>query len=378
MTTYSRVFTLRALLPYTTISMTKEKQTTLFVGVDVHKDTHTVAALSPFGDLLHEMTITNRKKDFKELVQTIERVGKKEGLSPRFGLEDCTNYGTHLATYLCEEGYAVVQVSPVLVSDRRVNATHPEKSDSLDARGVAKVMTDESVDTLPTYTITETGKKARQLREVGVERDLLIQEKTRVKNQLHQLLHRIWSDYTEQFSNPFSQKALRHWLRFRPSCDPYLTDHMKRKIRRLQSLTKEVAVLDNTLQEILGDTNLLGIPGCGVVLAATILGEIGDINTFRSSGGLAKYAGCAPREHSSGKTIRHRKTRGGNRRLNSALYHLALAQIARYGSEEAKTYYMKKKAAGKSNQQALACLKRQLVNVIWMLLKHDIRYYRSE
>ena len=357
--------------------MKKEKQTTLFIGVDVHKDTHTAVALSPFGEQLCEMTITNRRGDFKELVRKMEKVGKQSGLSPRFGLEDCTNYGIHLAEYLTDAGYTVTQVSPVLVDNQRRNATHPEKSDSLDARGVAKVLTDKSADTLPIYTITETSKKARYLREVGVERNGLVQEKTRVKNQLHRLLHRLWSDYTEQFSDPFSQKALRYWLRSHPPGDEYTVAHMKRKVRRLQSLNKEIAELETVLQDLVGNAKLLSMPGCGIVLTATILGEIGDIHNFRSSGALAKYAGCTPHEYSSGKTIRHRKTKSGNRHLNSALYRLALSQLSRHGNKEAKTYYMKKIAEGRSKQQALSCLKRQLVNIVWMLLKHDTNYYRS-
>ena len=301
MTIDSRIFNLCTanLLPtiHTLCMTTQEKQTTLFIGVDVHKDTHTAVALSPFGEQLGEMTITNKRSDFKELVRKMEKIGKQEGLSLRFGLEDCTNYGTHLAEHLSEVGYTVTQVAPVLVSGQRGNATHPEKSDSLDARGVAKVMT-EMVDTLPIYTITEMSKKARQIREVSVERSLLVQEKTRVKNQLHRLLHRVWSNYAEWYSDPFNQKALRYYSRSRPSSDPYLVAHMKRKVRRLQTLNKETEELETILQNLVENSNLLDIPGCGVVLAATILGEVGDIRNFHAPGALAKYAGCVPQEYS--------------------------------------------------------------------------------
>ena len=52
--------------------------------------------------------------------------------------------------------------------------------------------------------------------------------------------------------------------------------------------------------------------GCGMVLASSIVGEIGDINRFHSPGALSKYAGCSPRERSSGKKVRHVKSRSGN------------------------------------------------------------------
>ena len=114
--------------------------------------------------------------------------------------------------------------------------------------------------------------------------------------------------------------------------------------------------------------------GCGIVLAAMMIGEIGDINRFHSPASLAKYAGCAPREHSSGKTHRHRKTRGGNRRLNCAFHRMALSQISRMGNPAALRYFKRKVSEGKSKQQALVCLRRQMVNIIYMMLKHQTMF----
>lgn len=43
---------------------TCDRKTTLFVGIDVHRDTHTAVGLSPFGEKLFEMTVVITRKTF--------------------------------------------------------------------------------------------------------------------------------------------------------------------------------------------------------------------------------------------------------------------------------------------------------------------------
>ena len=155
-----------------------------------------------------------------------------------------------------------------------------------------------------------------------------------------------------------------------------LEQRTKRALRRLLDLREEIQEIEEELTALMGRSGqtLPTASGCGTVIAAEIIGEIGDINRFHSPGALAKYAGCAPREHSSGKTIRWRKTRSGNRRLNRAFHRMALSQISRSGNDAARAYFKRKTSEGKTKAQALVCLRRQLVNVIWMMLKHKTEY----
>ena len=62
---------------------TCERAKTLFVGVDVHKDTHTAVGLSPFGEKLFELTIGNYPQDFAELAKRVSVVAETANLSPR-------------------------------------------------------------------------------------------------------------------------------------------------------------------------------------------------------------------------------------------------------------------------------------------------------
>ena len=61
-------------------------------------------------------------------------------------------------------------------------------------------------------------------------------------------------------------------------------------------------------------------------MAAKLLGEIGPIDRFPTDAQLARHAGVAPLEASSGKHRRHRLDRGGNRQLNRALHQIAITQ----------------------------------------------------
>jgi transposase len=263
------------------------------------------------------------------------------------------------------------------VDHRRQKTTHPEKNDSLDARGVAEVMI-QRIDSLPVYTLSEEAQKAKQIRELSLEREWLVKERARLKNQLHILLHRIHNTgYRAKFQDPFSKKALRYWMKSIPKdTDAILEQSTKRAVRRILSLREEIQEIEEELTALMKENGqtLSTASGCGVVIAAEIIGEVGDISRFHSPGALAKYAGCAPREHSSGKTIRWRKTRSGNRRLNRAFHRMALSQISRSGNEVARTYFKRKISEGKTKAQALVCLRRQLVNVVWMMLKHKTEY----
>ena len=357
---------------------TINRKDTLFVGIDVHKDTHTAVGLNPFGEKVFEMTLGNEADDFISLVEKTKVEAEKVGLVPSFGLEDVHSWGERLSSFLVEEGLSVRAVAPVLVDHRRSKMTHPEKSDSLDAHGVAEVMI-QRIDSLPLYKISPEAQKAKQIRELSLEREWLVKERARLKNQLHILLHRIHnSGYRTKFKDPFSLKALRYWKRNVPkNTDDILSSRMKRNVRRLLDLREEIQEIEEELETMMNDNGqtLATASGCGVVIAAEIIGEIGDINRFHSPGSLAKYAGCAPREHSSGKTIRWRKTRSGNRRLNRSFHRMALSQISKSGNESARTYFKRKISEGKTKAQALVCLRRQLVNVIWMMLKHKTEYY---
>ena len=114
---------------------------------------------------------------------------------------------------------------------------------------------------------------------------------------------------------------------------------------------------------------LLALPGCGAFSAAKLLGEIGPIERFDTDAQLARHAGVAPLEASSGKHRRHRLDRGGNRQLNCALHRIAVTQARVH--PPARAYLERKQTEGKSRREAIRCLKRQLARTVYTTLKNE-------
>ncbi len=90
------------------------------------------------------------------------------------------------------------------------------------------------------------------------------------------------------------------------------------------------------------NTSLLELFGVGPVLAATFLGEVGGIRRFPTKHHFAAHTGTAPLEASSGQVVRHRLSRAGDRKLNHALYMMAMVQVRRPSPGQA--YYRRKLA----------------------------------
>jgi transposase len=107
----------------------------------------------------------------------------------------------------------------------------------------------------------------------------------------------------------------------------------------------------------------------GPILAATILGTVGDVGRFPSRGHFASYSGTAPVEASSGDVVRHRLSLAGNRHLNYALHMVAVCQAR--SEVRGGAYYRRKIAEGKSSKEALRCLKRRISDGVLRSLVAD-------
>ena len=141
----------------------------------------------------------------------------------------------------------------------------------------------------------------------------------------------------------------------------------------VRQLEQRIAAVEARIKDAVAQTNtsLLELFGMGPVLAATFLGEVGDIGRFPSKHHFAAHTGTAPLEASSGQVIRHRLSRAGDRKLNHALYMMAMAQVRRPSAGQA--YYRRKLAEGKAPKEALRCLKRRLSDAVYRCLVADRR-----
>ncbi len=103
-----------------------------------------------------------------------------------------------------------------------------------------------------------------------------------------------------------------------------------------------------------------------MLTAARILGDVEDIERFRTERHLASYCGVAPLDASSGRQQRHRLNRTGNRRLNRSLHIIAVTQIRTH--PPARDYIARRTSEGKTNREALRALKRHLARRLYRIL----------
>jgi len=119
-------------------------------------------------------------------------------------------------------------------------------------------------------------------------------------------------------------------------------------------------------------TTTTEIYGVNPIVAATVIGDIGDVSRFASRVHFAAYNGTTPVEVSSGIRMIFRLSRRGNRLLNHAVHVVAVTQI-RNAHSEGRAYYDRKIADGKTGKEALRCLKRRISDAIFVHLQADAR-----
>ena len=110
---------------------------------------------------------------------------------------------------------------------------------------------------------------------------------------------------------------------------------------------------------------LLARPGVGPVTATQVLISWSHPGRLRSEAAFAMLAGAAPIEASSGRVVRHRLNRGGDRQLNRALHTIVMIR-ERY-HQPTKRYVLRRTAEGKSEREIRRCLKRAVARQLYRL-----------
>jgi transposase len=139
--------------------------------------------------------------------------------------------------------------------------------------------------------------------------------------------------------------------------------------QRYQVLSEEIAELDAQLDRLVSETApvLISLPAIGTDHAATLLLTVGD-NPERlvSEASFASLCGVSPVEASSGKVVRHRLNRGGNRDANRALHLICVVRMR--VDERTRRYVARRSAEGKSKQEIMRCLKRYVAREVYRVL----------
>lgn len=340
----------------------------LTIGVDSHKHSLTAVAIDSTGrevGALHVPSTPKGRDDLLEWAQSLRAEARQ------WGIEGSGMYGRPLAQQLTRAGEAVHEVSGLATSrERRAGVgVHRQKTDTSDALAVARITLREHTR-LPKIFPAGITHRCKLLTE---HRDNLVLQRTRLMNQLHAHVSLLNPLQMPGIRCAQGRDVLSAWAEeLVPSTDPLL----RTQGQIVQQIARLILVYDEMIKQLtleLTDLakkavpSLLALQGLGALTAAKILGEVGDIRRFPSRSKFASYCGVAPVEASSGERVRHRLSRRGNRKLNSALHTIATTQ--RRWDPRARDYLERKISEGKTRKEALRCLKRHLANVIYNMLR---------
>jgi transposase len=277
--------------------------------------------------------------------------------------------GRHLSGRLAAAGESVVDVPPKLSARVRVlSSGNARKNDGLDALATAlAALRNERLAAVDPEAASEA------LRLLSERREDLVAERTRALNRLHGLLRDLVPGGVAGTLS--AHRAARILRGIRPQGS---SARLRRRLASeilgdVRTLERKIADLNGRIEAEVeaSGTTLTEIFGVGPILAAKIIGTVGDVVRFPTKAHFASYCGTAPVEASSGEVVRHRLSLAGNRKLNNALHMVAICQARSDARGEA--YYRKKIAEGKSRKEALRCLKRRISDTVFRSLIADSR-----
>jgi transposase len=387
---------------------------TAYLGIDVAKRQHKAMLLDAAGaTVLKPFPVKNDRAGIAALLHRLAQVNEPVEI----GLEATGHYWLALYDQLTQAGYRVHVLNPLQVHAYQRSGIRKRKSDSLDAQWIADFIrvggthANTTPDTLPVYL---------QLRQLARFRFSLTDQIGDAKRRVLAVLDRVFPEYESLFSDVFLTTSrrllaeavvpqdfvdfdLNELTRLLASSSrgrfglpkaqeiqalaqqsigvTLLADAARVEVgcllAQLDFLEQQVMAVDAALEQLvalLPQQYLTTIPGVGAVVAATILGEVGDIHRFPSMEKLVAYAGIDPTLYQSGQfqaTEAHMSKRGSPH-LRRALW-LAAGQ-ARQRDPQLKAFYDKKRAEGKSYGTAMGAVCRKLLQRIYVVLRDQRPY----
>ncbi len=334
----------------------------VFGGVDTHKHTHVAAVLDGAGRVLGSAAFDADTAGYTALLgwlgghRSVERVG----------VEGTGSYGAGLARHLTAAGVDVVDVNRPNRQMRRRRG----KTDTVDAEPAARAALNGSAAVVP----KSADGCVEAIRTLRVARRSAVKARTVAANQIDAVVVTAPEPVKDRLRALNTARTVAACARMRPGTHGDLVrSAAKRALRSLarrhQALTAEIKHLDAELRRLCERANpaLLGACGVGAETAAALLVAAGDNpERLRSEASFAALCGTSPIEASSGRTVRHRLNRGGNRQANNALWRIAMVRLR--VDERSIAYAARLTAEGKTRREILRCLKRHIAREVYKLI----------
>ena len=332
------------------------------VGIDTHKHTHMAVALGANGGWLGSLKLDAKRSGYQELIRWAAAFGS----SPVFAVEGTGCYGAGLCRALQAADLPVVEVNrPDRSTRRRIG-----KDDTIDAEAAARACIAGTASVIP-----KAGDAlVEMIRMLKVAKDSATANRTAALNQLHAIVVTAPAALRERLQRLKRKELIESCagLRSGEINTPLAAAKMTLRIlaRRIQQLDHElketVAQLDRLTMQLCPE--LRNTYGVGVDISATLVVAVGDNQErMKSEASFAALCGVNPLPASSGKVVRHRLNRSGNRQANCALHRIVICRLQRH--QQTKEYVERRTAEGRSMKEIIRCLKRFVAREVFGILR---------
>lgn len=389
-------------------------------GIDIGSEHHHVIIINDEQKVLYDRKVAHKMSGFHKAIEEFREIEAREDMRISFAIEGKNGYGSPFDRILIDRGFTLYNVDNLKLRKFREVFGAEWRNDRRDAKMLAKmVKIRDQVESDREKVFIKVEKPPlvnEKLKILSRHQKSLINEKVRIENRLRKRLLEICPDILE-FGDTGSKKLLRVLIKY-PDFSRYkrltmgglikikgigekkarlmleslreidyygeLGDIYRTIIlsnaRRILELKEQIEMIDRQLEEIGEESReakrLKSIPGVRTRLTSRLAGEIGDFNRFEREGQVAMYTGVGCVDDDSGKSKKTKAVYKANKICKATMIEIAGSTI-RY-VPESRAYYEKKRGEGKKHNHALRCLARQLIKVIFKMLKEDRDYVVKE
>jgi len=377
-----------------------------YVGIDVAKDKHDCCIVNDVGGIVvKNLRIKNSLEGYTILIQRIAELTSDKS-KVVIGLEDTGHYADNLINYFTNL-FEVKTINPLLTNKyKKAETLRKTKTDKTDAVQIAKMLRN-GTGFRPIVSIPYDSDEIKSLVRYRMS---LVKNRSKEKISVKRLINILFPEYEKFFRDvhcPTSYAILfaypgKHSLSvcrtpalvgvLRKASKGYYGEdlavrlrecakksigktsnaksyELRKTIKRIESLNNEISEIEEKMHGLLNKYNppLATIPGVGTILAATIIGEVGDFAKFDNPDKILALAGMSPTTYQSGKYVSgHSKMeKRGSSNLRTALF-LATQVVCQYIPEFSQ-YLAKKRLEGKHYFVAISHATKKLIRLMYAL-----------
>lgn len=343
------------------------ESTGVVAGVDTHADTHTAAVCDMLGRPLGTKTFSTTVAGNQQLVAWITGLGEPAAV----GVEGTGSYGAGVTRALQGADITVWEINRPDRSSRRGRG----KSDPIDAQAAAAAVLAGRVAGVP----RSKDAISESIRVLHAVRRTAVKARTAALNALGQLIITAPDPLRAQLEPLSAGQRVRTAAGLRPG--PDLADPVHATKQALRRLARRIRDLDSEIDDATTELDTLtqtAAPqlraqvGIGPDVAAQLLITAGgNPDRLTSDAAFAALCGASPIPASSGKTVRHRLNRGGDRQANRALHVIALTRMRCH--QPTKDYVARRTSQHLTTKEILRCLKRYIARQLLPILRATLQ-----